>query len=120
MRGIEVASIKNCCTDDSLEFAHMLRTFNLSFASCLRNTLRLCLRETEFVWNWYKILSGKLCVYTRPGRSSLLDRLSYPVPNVFTCGSDPVWNSAISKWYRDRCKPNTMDDYAKDGGSGEV
>ena len=57
--------------------------------SCSLWTLRLRLHETGYVWDLYKIVRGKPCVYAGPGRSAL-DRLPYMVPNRFTCKSDPV------------------------------
>ena len=52
-------------------------------------TLRLRLHETRSVWNRYKIGTDKPYVYTGPGRYAT-DRFTYPVPNGFTCESDPV------------------------------
>ena len=64
--------------------------------------LRLC--ETGSVCNRYEIDRDKPCIYTGSGRSAL-DRFFYPVPNGFTCQSDPVWNCTIPGWYRDRVHP---------------
>ena len=63
--------------------------------------LRVRLHETGSVWNRYKIGTDKPCVYTLPGRSTL-NRFSYPVPNGFTCQSNPVSNCTVPGWYSSR------------------
>ena len=62
-------------------------------------TLKLRLYETGSVRNRWEIDRDKPCLYTGPGRSAL-DQLSYHVPNVFTCESDPVWNRIILGCYQ--------------------
>ena len=59
---------------------------------------KACLHEIGAIWNRYKISTDKPCVYTGPGRSAL-GRFFYPVSNVFTYESDPVWNCTVSGWY---------------------
>ena len=56
--------------------------------------LRLRLHEAGCVWNRYEIGTDTPCVYREPVRSAL-DRFSYPVPDRFTCESDPVWNYTV-------------------------
>ena len=76
----------------------------MNFKRKLNECLMQRLHETGFVWNRYEIGTDKPCVYTGLGRSAL-DRFSYPVPNGFTCESDPVWNCTVPGWYRDRVNP---------------
>ena len=60
----------------------------------LKPGLRNRLHETRSVRNRYEIGMPKSWIYTGPDRSTL-DRFSYPVPNGFTCRSDPVWNYTL-------------------------
>ena len=51
--------------------------------------IRLPLHEIRSV---YKIGTGK-------SRQICSRSVSCPVPNEFTCESDPVWNCTIARWY---------------------
>ena len=65
---------------------------------------KLCVRKFEWHTRSKILRILQTEIHTGPDRSTP-DLFSYPVPNRFTCESDPGWNCTIPVWYGTRANP---------------